>query len=61
MPQGPRGDTDGRGQLSDSHAVSRNVDVAAGSSERRVDPGDPGWAPRCCDTIEGTGPDLMDG
>ncbi len=32
VPHGPRRDTDGDGKLSDPHAPSRNVDVAAGSS-----------------------------
>ncbi len=34
VPHGPRGDTDGRGKLSDPHDPSRDVDVAAGSSRR---------------------------
>ncbi|GAA4123798.1 hypothetical protein GCM10022285_05320 [Streptomyces tunisiensis] len=34
VPHGPRGHPDRRSQLSDPHAPSRNVDVAAGSRER---------------------------
>ncbi|GGW82547.1 hypothetical protein GCM10010383_08520 [Streptomyces lomondensis] len=33
MPHGPRGDADDRGEFSDPHATSEDVDVAAGSSE----------------------------
>jgi hypothetical protein len=32
VPHGPRGDTDGRGEFSDPHATSQDVDAAAGSS-----------------------------
>lgn len=58
MPHRPRGDTDGDGEFSDPHALSRNVDAAARSSEKILG-GMKTRAAACCTPDEATGEAAM--